>query len=140
MPRYELNKDRLTIYFDEKPSEEIQKQMDAIGIHLQIGKMCWGREFTEECLEFVKQLCGEKDTAIDEKSEEQNNTSSATSLNYGLKLKIKDVVNGDLDIQQKWKRQLKNFVNRRLSEDNAIMLVRLLVKPKRLCGMIVLTL
>lgn len=121
MPRYELNNNCIEIYFDVKPSNEIRKQMKDIGIWWNPNKMCWSRDFTEERLAFAKQLCSENTTTAPAQQEEpiHNNAPRVRTTNYGLKLKIKDIVNGDSDAQKEWKKQLKDFVNARLTEDNA---------------------
>lgn len=122
MPRYEIVQNYLKIYFEGKPSEEIRRQMKAIGIWWNPSERCWGRELTTERLELARLLCERQEEGQGNMLGQVRQIPTAISIpmeNYGLKLKIRDIVNGSEADQQRWKQKLKAFVNARLTEDNS---------------------
>ena len=121
MPRYEINGNNLEIYFEGKPSAEIRSQMKAIGIWWNPDKECWSRDNNPERLALAKRLCGEQAAPITPVAHEIQRPAQTEAQvgNYGLRLKIRDIVNSTQTDQEHWEKQLKDFVNARLTEDNA---------------------
>ena len=98
MVRYSLfGNNKIKIAFNSMPSEEIRNKVKAAGYHWDWGERCWKADLSDETLTVAREVCGE--TAM--KNEPNENVAmpapaeGALHKNYGLKVKLKDIVSAD---------------------------------------------
>lgn len=97
MPYFNINENQLEIHFNGIPPENVRQRMKDIGIWYNPDEDCWKREATPERIVLAQKLC------IHRKPPQINQ-------NYGLKIKIKDIVRSDTSQQEKWRDSLTAYV------------------------------
>lgn len=111
MTRYEHKDNEIRIYFDSVPEEAIRKEMKDIGIWWSPESRCWKREYTEERLRLAKKICGEGKVVRKRKLRIPDHV-----LHYGLKVKIKEIVQANDEQIILWKESLKAYVDEIMTE------------------------
>lgn len=124
MPSYEIKENEISIYFEGVPSPEIRQQMKNIGIWWNPEGKCWKRECNDARLKLAKEICDNKEDVkthvqvSDLKVKRKKIIIPENLLNYGLKIKIKDILQADDAQITQWKNSLTSYVNKIMTEDN----------------------
>ena len=107
----------LEISFDQKPEEAVRSRLKKAHFLWDPQRVLWYAPETPERLALIQQLCAES-TAEEDRLKTEPSLRDSLDKSYGLSLSLQDLIHADLAAQMEWTRQLKAYVNYRLSEDN----------------------
>ena len=88
-----------------KPAVEIRNKMKAVKYRWNPTKKIWWAYKNNETIAVAKEICGEI-------------PNTKISKDHALKVKIKDIVDADVKQIEAWKKELKDYVNKVMREDN----------------------
>ncbi len=88
-----------------KPPQDIRKKMKDVKYQWNPNKMIWWAYKNNETIAVAKEICGEI-------------PNTKISKDYALKVKIKDIIDADVKQLEAWKKELKDYVNKVMREDN----------------------
>lgn len=91
MAWYVYSDRQIKIFFDRKPSEETLDKMKKVRYRWNPEEICWATEINDSTIKVAKEICGE---------------------NYGLKVKIGDIVSADDAKIGKWVNCLNGYISR----------------------------
>lgn len=101
-----------------KPDYATRSKMKAVRIWWNPDKMIWHGPFNDQTLAFTKEICGEEMTVVPAPSPKRA-IRKTPSIDFALKVKIKDVVAADKSQLESWEEILREHVNEVMGEDNA---------------------
>lgn len=101
-----------------KPSAAIRSKMKAVKIWWDPDRMLWHGPNSDAALAVAKEICGES-SVVPKTALKMTYVRKSPSKDYALKVKIKDIVNADKAQLEKWEKQLRDYVNEVMGEDNS---------------------
>lgn len=101
-----------------KPDYATRSKMKAVRIWWNPDKMIWHGPVNDQTLAVTKEICGEEMTVVPAPSPRRA-IRKTPSIDYALKVKIKDVVAADKSQLESWEEILREHVNEVMGEDNA---------------------
>lgn len=113
-----------------KPNEDIRNKMKAVRIWWDPERMLWHGPYNAETVAVAKEICNNgpiknftsvsKVTVAPKLSKKYNISKiSKSSKDYALKVKIKDIISADEVQLELWEKELKDYVNEVMGEDNS---------------------
>lgn len=110
-----------------KPSVDIRNKMKAVKYRWNPNKMIWWAYKNDETVVVAKEICGEGPAAPVESATPTALVSKAVSKrvrkalpkDFALKVRIKDIINAGKTQLEAWEKELKDYVNEVMTEDNS---------------------
>ncbi len=116
------------IDFDRvKPSVDIRNKMKAVKYRWNPQKKIWWAYKNDETVAVAKEICGEAAAATVKTILPEVTPSKAVgkkvrktpTKDYALKVKIREIVSADKSQLEAWEKELKDYVNEVMTEDNS---------------------